>query len=69
MVTLTRLDVSDNSFAGPLPGSWSQLPGLQVLNLSSAALNGTLPQLWLSPNLTLLDVSMNQLTVRLQVRG
>ena len=69
MVTLTRLDVSDNNFSGSIPGTWSQLPGLRVLNLSSAALTGTLPQLWLSPNLTLLDVSLNQLAVRLQVRG
>ena len=64
MVTLTRLDVSDNSFPGSLPGTWSQLPALQVLNVSAAMINGTLPQLWLSPNLTRLDVSLNELTAR-----
>ncbi len=60
--SLEWLDVSDNSFSGPLPHSWGTFPALRVLNASHNALESELPaSLAALPALEVLSLSHNRL--------
>ncbi|XP_074570276.1 putative inactive receptor kinase At1g48480 [Curcuma longa] len=58
---LVRLNLAGNQFYGEIPPALDHLTQLRLLYLESNQLNGSLPSL-VPPNLTLFNVSLNQLS-------
>ncbi|KAJ8536289.1 hypothetical protein K7X08_034690 [Anisodus acutangulus] len=63
LVNLSRLDLSDNQFSGPLPVELSKMNGLKFLILAYNQFNGSIPSVY-GDILTLqaVDLSSNKLT-------
>ncbi|PHT88288.1 putative LRR receptor-like serine/threonine-protein kinase [Capsicum annuum] len=60
---LSRLDVSENQFSGPLPVELSKMKGLKFLILAYNQFNGSIPSEFGDiPTLQALDLSSNKLT-------
>ncbi|EOY10968.1 Disease resistance family protein / LRR family protein, putative [Theobroma cacao] len=57
--SLVSLDLSDNSFEGPIPGGFQNMSSLKVLDLSQNSFNSSIPIGNLS-SLTYLDLSENR---------
>ncbi|CAL8464771.1 g4306 [Coccomyxa elongata] len=56
------------NLTGSLPAQWgSGLPALQLINVSSNALTGTLPSVWSNLNLTAINLDRNDLVGRIPV--
>ncbi|XP_055828342.1 probable LRR receptor-like serine/threonine-protein kinase At1g74360 isoform X2 [Solanum dulcamara] len=63
LVNLSRLDLSNNQFSGPLPVELSKMKGLKFLILAYNHFNGNIPSVYGDiPTLQALDLSSNKLT-------
>ncbi|XP_009795911.1 probable LRR receptor-like serine/threonine-protein kinase At1g74360 [Nicotiana sylvestris] len=63
LVNLSRLDLSDNQFSGPLPVELSKMEGLKFLILAYNQFNGSIPSEYGDfPTLQAVDLSSNKLT-------
>ncbi|KAF9561300.1 hypothetical protein EC968_005794 [Mortierella alpina] len=62
MVNLTKLDLSNNSMQGLIPGYLDQFPGLKTLLLDHNEFGGSIPSLTSLRFLSALDLSYNQLS-------
>jgi len=65
--TITEINLSDCSFSGPIPASWTSLWQLDFLDLSQNHLTGAFGDLWANEmyQLSRLDVSANKLNLTL----
>ncbi|KAF9585417.1 hypothetical protein BGW38_002466 [Lunasporangiospora selenospora] len=62
MINLTKLDLSNNSMQGLIPGYFDQYRGLKTLLLDRNEFGGVIPSLDSLKSLTILDMSYNQLS-------
>ncbi|XP_068318047.1 receptor-like protein 7 [Pyrus communis] len=59
---LSKIDIGTCNFTGSIPRSMEDLTQLVYLDLSANKFNGSVPSFSMAKNLTLLDLSYNQLT-------